>query len=110
MTPEEQEVYAWMGISPLVLSTQEVKNPKSAIVSVVLPGEAPPAEVADSGNGEQPDSLMDEDEADIEEAETHEPEPVEEIAAAAEEVEAAPEEEAPINRRRRRRSSANGGD
>jgi len=41
MTPEEQEVYAWMGISPLVLSHQDVKNPKAAIISVVLPGEAP---------------------------------------------------------------------
>lgn len=46
MTPEEQDVYAWMGISPLVLSNHEVKNPKSAIVSVVLPGEAPEAPVA----------------------------------------------------------------
>lgn len=42
MTPEEQDVYAWMGISPLVLATQEVKNPKSAVISVVLPGQAPP--------------------------------------------------------------------
>lgn len=42
MTPEEQDVYAWMGVSPLVLATQEVKNPKSAIVSVVLPGQTPP--------------------------------------------------------------------
>lgn len=41
MTPEEQDVYAWMGISPLVLSNQEVKNPKAAIISVVLPGEVP---------------------------------------------------------------------
>lgn len=41
MTPEEQEVFAWMGVSPLVLSNQEVKNPKSAVVSVVLPGQAP---------------------------------------------------------------------
>lgn len=41
MTPEEQDVYAWMGVSPLILATREVKNPKSAIVSVVLPGEAP---------------------------------------------------------------------
>jgi len=45
MTPEEQEVYAWMGISPLVLSTKTVKNPKSAIISVVLPGEAPPVDL-----------------------------------------------------------------
>lgn len=42
MTPEEQDVYAWMGISPLVLASQEVKNPKSAIVSVMLPGQPPP--------------------------------------------------------------------
>lgn len=42
MTPEEQDVYAWMGISPLTLANQEVKNPKSAIISIVLPGEAPP--------------------------------------------------------------------
>ncbi|MBW4519579.1 MAG: Rne/Rng family ribonuclease [Scytolyngbya sp. HA4215-MV1] len=41
MTPEEQDVYAWMGISPLVLTNQEVKNPKSAIVSVILPGQTP---------------------------------------------------------------------
>jgi ribonuclease E len=42
MTPDEQDIYAWMGISPLVLSDQEVKNPKSALISVLLPGQAPP--------------------------------------------------------------------
>ena len=41
MTPDEQDVYAWMGISPLILATQEVKNPKSALVLVTLPGEPP---------------------------------------------------------------------
>jgi ribonuclease E len=41
MTPDEQDVYAWMGISPLVLTNQDVKNPKSALISVVLPGQAP---------------------------------------------------------------------
>lgn len=40
MTPEEQEVYALMGISPLVRLEREVKNPKSVILSVVLPGES----------------------------------------------------------------------
>ncbi len=45
MTPEEQEVYAWMGVSPLVLSQQEVKNPRSAVISVVLPGQAPPVQL-----------------------------------------------------------------
>ncbi len=39
MTPEEQQVYATMGISPLVLATQAVADPKNAIVQVVLPGE-----------------------------------------------------------------------
>lgn len=41
MTPEEQEVYALMGVSPLVVSNQEVKNPKSVIVHVALPGQIP---------------------------------------------------------------------
>ncbi|HEY9675680.1 MAG TPA: Rne/Rng family ribonuclease, partial [Waterburya sp.] len=40
MTPEEQDVYALMGVSPLVRLNREIKNPKSVIVSVVLPGEA----------------------------------------------------------------------
>jgi ribonuclease E len=39
MTPKEQSIYAMMGISPLVLSPQEVKDPKNTIVQVVLPGE-----------------------------------------------------------------------
>jgi len=39
MTPEEQEVYALMGISPLIRVNQEAQQPKSALVSVVLPGE-----------------------------------------------------------------------
>jgi len=41
MTAEEQEVYALMGVSPLVLTDRSVKNPKNAIVSVTLPGVAP---------------------------------------------------------------------
>ncbi|MEM6518949.1 MAG: Rne/Rng family ribonuclease [Cyanobacteria bacterium P01_D01_bin.71] len=40
MTPEEQSIYAMMGISPLILSTAEVKDVKNTIVQVVLPGEA----------------------------------------------------------------------
>jgi ribonuclease E len=47
MSEVEQEVYAWMGISPLVLSTQEVKNPKNTLIAVTLPGEeVPPALLA----------------------------------------------------------------
>lgn len=41
MTTEEQEVYALMGISPLVLINREIKDTRSAIVSVALPGTVP---------------------------------------------------------------------
>ncbi|ACK65139.1 ribonuclease, Rne/Rng family [Rippkaea orientalis PCC 8801] len=37
MTPLEQDVYALMGISPLVRLDQEFKEPKSVVVSVKLP-------------------------------------------------------------------------
>jgi ribonuclease E len=42
MTADEQEVYSWMGISPLVLTSQEVKNPRNTYIAVTLPGEAAP--------------------------------------------------------------------
>mgnify|MGYP006268362121 CR=1 FL=1 len=44
MTHLEQEVYAWMGVSPLVRAEREIKNPKSAIISVRAPGEAEPVQ------------------------------------------------------------------
>jgi len=40
MTADEQDVYALMGISPLIYSGKDVKNPQSAIISVRLPGES----------------------------------------------------------------------
>lgn len=40
MTPEEQDVYALMGISPLVLSPEPVKDTKSTLISVTLPGQS----------------------------------------------------------------------
>lgn len=39
MTQDEQEIYAMMGISPLVLSPETVKDPRSTVIQVVLPGE-----------------------------------------------------------------------
>ncbi|MBE9009187.1 Rne/Rng family ribonuclease [Pseudanabaenaceae cyanobacterium LEGE 13415] len=111
MTPDEQDVYAWMGISPLILSNQEVKNPKSAVVSVLLPGEAPPPEAVqvapieelttiDVPAVEEPvEDLIEESLPEIA-AEVEIPEPEEASVEATE-----PEEEAPV-RRRRRRSSA----
>ncbi|XFA74128.1 Rne/Rng family ribonuclease [Thermosynechococcaceae cyanobacterium Okahandja] len=41
MTEQEQAVYAEIGISPLVLHPEEIKNPRSAIVMVASPGQAP---------------------------------------------------------------------
>ena len=46
MTPLEQDVYALMGVSPLVRVDREIKDPKSAIVSVRLPGQGSAAVVA----------------------------------------------------------------
>ncbi|MDV3349425.1 Rne/Rng family ribonuclease [Leptolyngbyaceae cyanobacterium CCMR0082] len=39
LTPNEQRIYAEMGISPLVLSQEEIQDTKNVVVSVVLPGE-----------------------------------------------------------------------
>ncbi len=52
MTPQEQDIYALMGISPLVLAPEPVKDPKTAVINVVLPGQASrlkPEELADLG-------------------------------------------------------------
>ena len=40
MNEAEQEVYSWMGISPLVLSDQPVENPRNTVVKVQTPEEA----------------------------------------------------------------------
>jgi ribonuclease E len=39
MTLEEQDIYALMGVSPLVLATETVKDLKSVVISVALPGQ-----------------------------------------------------------------------
>ncbi len=39
MTPLEQDVYALMGVSPLVRLNREFKDPRSVVISVKLPGE-----------------------------------------------------------------------
>ena len=43
MTPDEQRIYAMMGVSPLALSPQTVKDPKNTVITVLLPGQAAPA-------------------------------------------------------------------
>jgi ribonuclease E len=109
MTPDEQDVYAWMGISPLILATQEVKHPKSALVMVTLPGEAPVLPSASAPEASLTLPAIDH--------EASEAEPQDQIAlviapiakSAVEPVVAEPEpeeEESTVTRRRRRRSSA----
>jgi ribonuclease E len=38
MTPQEQDVFAFMGISPLILFEGEVKNPRTAVIEIYPPG------------------------------------------------------------------------
>jgi len=56
MTKEEQEMYALMGISPLLVSSETVKNPRTAIVTVRLPGASPvlPEELLDDEEPDKP--------------------------------------------------------
>ena len=43
MTSEEQDIFALMGVSPLIKLEQEVKNPKAVIINIVQPGQTPTA-------------------------------------------------------------------
>jgi len=104
MSPDEQDVYAWMGISPLVLAQQEVKNPRTAVISVVLPGEAPA--LPDLGVSETDSAVMDSAPiAEEEEEEVSMPEPAISVTPEVNESEAEVEPGSGV-RRRRRRSSA----
>lgn len=118
MTPEEQDVYALMGVSPLVRLNREIKNPKSVILSVVLPGESPPTETPNETPVESYDEAP-RDSFESDEAETQTSEilsvtssgeaPATEIA-----TDPTPNRDRDLDgsslliRRRRRRSSANG--
>ena len=44
MTPEEQDIYALMGVSPLVRLNRQVKDSKPVIINVTLPGQLPATE------------------------------------------------------------------
>lgn len=121
MTPEEQEVYALMGISPLVLANREVKDPKSVVVSITtsngsnlsrlpadvklapLPSE-PSEEAAVTSTAESsiPESPI--PESPIPESSVMS---LEALTLVSQEAEPAPvqEETTPVVRRRRRRSS-----
>ncbi|MFB2935162.1 ribonuclease E/G [Aerosakkonemataceae cyanobacterium BLCC-F154] len=74
MTPEEQEVYALMGISPLLLLDREVKNPKTATVSIKLPGKSDSTTSSDEALRYRSDSYRRNDVTDDEETGDDEPE------------------------------------
>ncbi|MDX2098855.1 MAG: Rne/Rng family ribonuclease, partial [Leptolyngbyaceae cyanobacterium bins.59] len=113
MTPEEQDVYSWMGVSPLVMVEREV-DPKSAMVAVVLPGEKPVLPVVEQLEFTEPSTSEASEPYFLEEPSAISPEP--EVFAARDlpvvEVEADPEPSPsePVTRRRRRRSSATDGE
>ncbi len=54
MTQDEQDIYALMGISPLVLFDGEVKNPKSAVITVYEPGTTPEIPLALTSSASKP--------------------------------------------------------
>ncbi|HAC65474.1 MAG TPA: ribonuclease E/G [Cyanothece sp. UBA12306] len=101
MTPLEQDVYALMGISPLVRLEQEFKDPKSVLVSVKLP------------EGSEDKITVPEPEVSIPPSPSPSPSPSSETVDSSEESEnqssltsSEIEPERPVIRRRRRRSSA----
>lgn len=62
MTPDEQRIYAMMGISPLLLANQDIRDPKNTLVSVVMPGEASDGEAPYLPNSSGTDLLATTDE------------------------------------------------
>ena len=112
MTPDEQRVYAEMGISPLILSDQSVDEPRNTIISVVLPGEKSTA--AGNGvtvdlvsrshaNGPVPDTEVASSTASDGE---EQPDEAAAVSTTAPEDGSAGTEDTNVRRRRRRRSSA----
>lgn len=117
MTADEQRVYAEMGISPLVLSGQEVSEPRNTLISVILPGEKGTAPVSDVG---LPMDVLTPTAVDV--AEPVPQKSIQSMATVADDEEAAlattespavvgeepqsASDEAAVRRRRRRRSSA----
>jgi len=58
MTPDEQRVYAEMGISPLVLSDAEAQDARNSLISVVLPGEKSAVAVQDATPASSPTTAV----------------------------------------------------
>lgn len=105
MTPEEQEIYAVMGISPLVLAKEEVKDPRSVVIAVNLPGQS-----TRSSNGAAT-AVLELPPVETVPVVTSASMPAEELEdAQPTEAEVDDENGAANRRRRRRRSSVNAGE
>ena len=102
MTPLEQKVYAWMGVSPLVRLDQQFKDPKSVIISVRSPEAGAEPKPLNPLETLPPPPVEVEDKMELPPIPV--PEPEEQTAPMAAAV-----PEKPVVRRRRRRSSANEG-
>jgi ribonuclease E len=50
MSDAEKEVYAWMGVSPLIKLEQEVRNPRTAAITIVPLGSLPESQIIDTND------------------------------------------------------------
>ncbi len=98
MSPLEQEIYALMGISPLIYTEKEVEDPRSVLVYVKTPGEAETEPTPTTTAVETPIAAVTPVENELGSQAT--------IESTASESEEEPEEVPTVRRRRRRRSSA----
>ncbi len=107
MTPPEQDIYALMGVSPLVKLNREVKNPKSVIINVTQPGQSSvPSSMESVSQATRPSrTVIAEAEEDEEEAEEPMPQATTEVSDTPVMVDET-ETSTTATRRRRRRSSA----
>ena len=123
LTPDEQRIYAEMGVSPLVMSQEEIKDTKNVLVSVVAPGEVseftsvslPDSESFEDNQNPEPEEvkkvILDEVEptATVDADDSQPNVSVAETTVTQEESIESDEEPTTTRRRRRRRSSATAG-
>ncbi|ELR98354.1 Rne/Rng family ribonuclease [Gloeocapsa sp. PCC 73106] len=104
MTPLEQEVYALMGVSPLIRLSREFENPQAVVISVTAPGES----LEPEANPVEPLAVNDLeiDEIEPEELNWESSSEIEPDSEDMYEDMESSSESRPLNRRRRRRPSA----
>jgi ribonuclease E len=111
MSEEEQDIYALMGVSPLIRLDQEFKDPKSVIVLIKPVGDGDQETESQSelsnleSDADEPNGLLFESESDIESESGLGSETSQDIEPE-DEMDLDNENDRPLIRRRRRRSSA----